>query len=41
MLTTVVDAKERELNSLKDSNVFNWAEDYGEDSVSCKWVVTE
>ena len=37
----VLDAKERELNSLKDSNVFNWAEDYGEDSVSCKWVLTE
>ena len=29
------------MNSLKDNNVFNWAEDYGEDSVSCKWVLTE
>ena len=29
----VLDGKERELNSLKDSNVFNWPEDHGLDSV--------
>ena len=34
----VLDAKERELSSLKDNNVFNWAEDHGQDSFSCKWV---
>ena len=37
----VLDAKERELNSLKDNNMFNWVGDHGQDSVSCKWVFTE
>ena len=37
----VLDAKERELNSLKENNVFNWVEDQGQDSVSCKCVFTE
>ena len=37
----VLDAKERELNSLKDNNVFNWVEDHGQDIASCKWVFTE
>ena len=37
----VLDAKERELNSLKENNVFNWVEDHGEESVSCKRVFTE
>ena len=37
----VLDAKERELNSLKKNNVFNWVEDHGEESVSCKRVFTE
>ena len=37
----VLDAKERELNSLKENNVFNWVEGDGQHSVSCKWVVTE
>ena len=37
----VLDAKERELSSLKESNVFNWVEDHGQNSVSCRWVFTE
>ena len=37
----VLDAKERELNSLKENNLFNWVEDHGQVSVSCKWVFTE
>ena len=37
----VLDAKERELNSLKDNNVFNWVEDHVQESVSCQWVFTE
>ena len=37
----VLDAKERELNSLKDNSMFNWVGDHGRDSVSCKWVFTE
>ena len=48
MLSTVkenshefLDAKKRELNSFKENNVFNWVEDHGQDSVSCKWVFTE
>ena len=36
----VLDAQERELNSLKENNVFNWVEDHGQVSVSCKWVFT-
>ena len=43
MLSTVkenshefLDAKKRELNSFKENNVFNWVEDHGQDSVSCK-----
>ena len=35
----VLDAKKRELNRLKENNVFNWVEDHGQDSVSCKWVL--
>ena len=37
----VLDAKERELNSLKENNVFKRVEDHGEESVSCKRVFTE
>ena len=37
----VLDAKERKLNSLKENNVFNWVEDHGQHSVSCKCVFTE
>ena len=37
----VLDAKERELNSLKENNLFNGVEDHGQVSVSCKWVFTE
>ena len=29
----VFDAKERQLNSLKDNIVFSWVENYGQDSV--------
>ena len=29
----VLDAKERELNSLKENNLFNWVEDHGQVSV--------
>ena len=29
----VLDAKKRELNSLKDNNMFNWVGDHGQDSV--------
>ena len=37
----VLDSREIELNSLNYKNVFNLVEDHGQDSVSCKWVVTE
>ena len=37
----VLDAKERELSSLKGNNVFNWVGDHGQNSVSCRWVFTE
>ena len=37
----VLDAKERELNSLKENNVFNCVERHGQGGVSCKWVFTE
>ena len=43
----VLNAKERELNSLKYNNVFNWVEAmtrqyfHGQGSILCKWVFTE
>ena len=37
----VLEAKEREFNNLKENNVFDWVEDCGQESVSCKWVITE
>lgn len=37
----VLDAKERELNSLKYNNVLNQVEDHDQDSVSYKWVFIE
>ena len=37
----VLDAKERELNNLKENNVFNLVGDHGPDSVLSKWVFTE
>ena len=37
----VLEAMEREFNNLKENNVFDWVEDCGQESVSCKWVITE
>ena len=37
----VLDAKERELNNLKDKNVSDRVEDHGQDTVSYKWDFTE
>ena len=37
----VVDAKEKELKNLIENKVFTWAEDEGQNAISCKWVLTE
>ena len=37
----ILDAKEREFNSLEDNYVFNWVENHDQGSVSCKCYFTE
>lgn len=37
----VIDAKEKEFSNLCDHNVFQWVDDVGLTTVSCKWVITE
>lgn len=37
----VLDAKEREISSLVDNDVFEWAEDQGQKVITTKWVFTE
>ena len=37
----VVEAKEKEMQNMIDNRVFEWVEDQGQSTVSCKWVLTE
>ena len=37
----VVDAKERELNNLKEHNVFEEVPDTGQSTISSRWIITE
>ena len=41
MSQVVVDAKEREIQNLRDNDVFETVEECGQPFVTCKWVITE
>ena len=37
----IVDAKVKELNNLKENNVYGSVDDVGQKTISSKWVITE
>ena len=37
----VMDAKDKEIQNLKENNVFEWVNDDGQKAISCKWVLHE
>ena len=38
---SVIEAKGKEIKNLEDNNVFEWVNDYGQEIVSCRWVLSE
>ena len=37
----VMDAKDKEIQNLKENDVFEWVNDDGQKAISCKWVLHE